>query len=160
MPERIPMTANGRARLVEELARLKTAERSKIVREIEAARSHGDLSENAEYHAAKERQGQLEAKIRLLEDQVARAEVLDPAKIDLSRVTFGLVVRVFDGSSEKELRYRIVGETESDVGKGHISVNSPIAQALIGKSVGDVVEVAVPGGRRELEILEISAEGS
>ena len=155
--ERIPMTAEGRTKILAELARLKATERFKIVREIETARSHGDLSENAEYHAAKERQGQLEARIRLLEDQIARAEVLDPTKIDLSRVMFGLVVKVYDGSANKEVSYRIVGEMESDVEKRHISVNSPIAQALIGKGVGDVVDVAVPGGRRELEVVGISA---
>jgi transcription elongation factor GreA len=158
MPERIPMTADGKARILEELNRLKGTDRFKIVREIEEARGHGDLSENAEYHAAKERQGQLEARIRLLEDQIARAEVLDPSKMDLSRVTFGLVVKVYDASVDREVSYRIVGEMESDVERRQISVKSPIAQALIGKQVGDVVEVSVPGGRRELEIVGISAE--
>lgn len=158
MPERIPMTAQGRIKLIEELGRLKTTERHKIVREIEEARSHGDLSENAEYHAAKERQGHVEARIRLLEDYVARGEVLDPASIDCSRVMFGSVVCVLDGSTDKEMSYRIVGEMETDIEKGQISVHSPIAKGLIGKGVGDVVEVRVPGGVRELEIVKISAE--
>lgn len=152
------MTIRGKAKLVSELARLKTGERQKIVREIEAARTHGDLAENAEYHAAKERQGQLEARIRLLEDQVSRAEVIDPSRMDTSRVVFGMTVKLYDSVNDKKLSYRIVGEMEAEAQKGYISVHSPIAQALIGKKVGDVVEVQVPGGRRELEIVEIRVE--
>ncbi|MFH1262029.1 MAG: transcription elongation factor GreA [Pseudomonadota bacterium] len=155
---RVPMTPNGKTKLVEELSKLKTAERLKIVAEIETARSHGDLSENAEYHAAKERQGQLEARIRFLEDQLSRAEVIDPSRMDPSRVIFGMTVRLYDPSADKELSYRIVGELEADLGKGYISVNSPIAKALIGKNVGDVVEAQVPGGRRELEIIGIKVD--
>jgi transcription elongation factor GreA len=157
-PARVPMTPTGKSKVVEELNRLKTTDRLKIVAEIETARSHGDLSENAEYHAAKERQGQLEARIRFLEDQLSRAEVIDPSRMGTSRVIFGMTVRLYDGTNDKELSYRIVGEMEADLQKGYISVNSPIAKALIGKSVGDVVEAQVPGGRRELEIIEISVE--
>ena len=156
MQNRVPMTAGGKNKLMEELSRLKTVERIKIVREIEAARGHGDLSENAEYHAAKEHQGQLEARIRFLEDQTSRAEVIDPSRMDCSRVVFGLTVELLDGTREKKVSYRIVGELEADLSKGQISVNSPIAKALIGRKVGDVVEVLVPGGRRELEIIGIS----
>ena len=158
MAERIPMTAEGRAKVQEELSRLKSVERSKIVKEIEAARGHGDLSENAEYHAAKERQGHVESRIRLLEDYLARAEVIDISRIDGSRVVFGVTVRLVDVNNDQELTYRIVGDLESDLQKGLISVNSPIAKALIGKEVGDQVTVQVPGGRRELEITEIQVK--
>ncbi len=158
MAERIPMTAEGKIKLIEELTRLKTVERPKIVREIEAARAHGDLSENAEYHAAKEKQGQVEARIRFIEDQVSRAEVIDRARIDSSKVVFGVTVKLFDSDLERELRYRIVGEMEANIEKNLISINSPIAKALIGKEVGDVAVVQVPGGRRELEIVDIFVE--
>jgi transcription elongation factor GreA len=159
MPERVPMTVEGKAKLTEELVQLKTVARGKIVGEIEIARSHGDLSENAEYHAAKERQGQIEARINYLEDQLGRAEVVNLSKVDGSRVVFGVTVRLYDPGSDKEMQYRIVGENESDLTRGYISVNSPIAKALIGREVGDEVVVQTPGGSRELEIvaIEISA---
>jgi transcription elongation factor GreA len=153
---RIPITPEGKTRLTEEISHLKTVERPKIVREIEAARSHGDLSENAEYHAAKERQGHVEARIRFLEDHLARADVIDLAKVDGSRVVFGVGVRLHDGSSDQEVEYRIVGDLESDIQKGLISISSPIGRALIGKEVGDQVVVQTPGGRREFEIVEIT----
>jgi transcription elongation factor GreA len=149
------MTVEGKAKLSEELAQLKTVERGKIVGEIEIARSHGDLSENAEYHAAKERQGQIEARVNYLEDQLGRAEVVNLSKVDGSRVVFGVTVRLYDPGSDKELKYRIVGENESDLSRGYISVNSPIAKALIGREVGDEVVVQTPGGNRELEIVAI-----
>ncbi len=148
------MTAEGKTQLIKELTRLK-AERPKIVQEIEIARSHGDLSENAEYHAAKERQGQIEARINFLEDQVSRSEVVNLSKVDGSRVVFGVTVKLFDPQTEREMMYRIVGEHEADLSKGYISVNSPIAKALIGKEVGDEVVVQTPGGSRELEIIGI-----
>ncbi len=155
---RTPITAEGKVHLQEELTRLKGVERPRIVKEIEVAREHGDLSENAEYHAAKEKQGHLESRILFLEDQIARAEVIDLSRLDLSRVVFGVKVKVYDPDSDRELTYRIVGETESDIQKGWISVHSPIAKALIGKEVGDEAVVNTPGGNRELEVMEILAD--
>jgi len=152
------MTAKGKMKALEELARLKTVERKAIVKEIETARAHGDLSENAEYHAAKEKQGHIETRIRFLEDQTSRAEVIDVSKINKDRVTFGVTVMLFDTSSEKELKYRIVGELEANVQEGLISINSPIAKGLIGKEVGDTAVVQVPGGKRELEVTDILVE--
>ncbi|HLG18526.1 MAG TPA: transcription elongation factor GreA [Bdellovibrionota bacterium] len=158
MSKRVPMTASGKIKLVEELTRLKAVERPKVVKEIEEARGHGDLSENAEYHAAKEKQGHIETRIRMLEDVVGRAEVVDLSKIDGSKVVFGVTVRLYDTDAEKELRYKIVGELEADISKGLISISSPIAKALIGKEAGDEVTVQTPGGSRELEIIEICLE--
>ncbi len=155
MPERVPLTAAGKIKLVEELTQLKNVERYKIAREIETARAHGDLSENAEYHAAKEKQGQIEGRIRYLEDLISRSEVIDVSKHDGSKVVFGVTVRLYDSSSDKELKYKIVGEIEANIDLGMISVTSPISQALIGKEVGDSVTVRAPGGMRELEIIEI-----
>lgn len=157
MSGRPPITAEGKARLVAELNHLKTVERPNIVKEIETARAHGDLSENAEYHAAKEKQSHIEGRINQLDDYLSRAEVIDVSKVDGSRVVFGVVVKLFDEKSEKELSYRIVGDMESDIQKGHISIGSPIAKALIGKEVGDQVTVQTPGGSRLLEIVEIEA---
>lgn len=155
MTERVPMTAKGKIRLIEEISRLKTVERPKIVKEIEEARGHGDLSENAEYHAAKEKQGQIEGRIQYLEDQLSRAEVIDPSKINDSRVMFGVTVKLFDIHTEKELQYTIVGELEANIQKGLISVTSPMARGLIGKEVGDTAIVQTPGGRREFEVVDI-----
>jgi transcription elongation factor GreA len=152
------MTAEGKIQVLEELTRLKAVDRPRIVQEIGTARGHGDLSENAEYHAAKERQGQLEARIRFLEDQVARAEVIDRSQIDTRHVMFGTTVKLFDVNTEQEIQYRIVGELEADLQKNYISINSPIAKALIGKEVGDVALVQVPGGKRELEVVQITLE--
>ncbi len=155
MTERVPVTIKGKEKLVTELSRLKKIERPKIVQEIEEARAHGDLSENAEYHAAKEKQGHVEARIRMLEDQVGRAEVIDPSQMTDERVVFGVCVDVFDVQAEKEMSYQIVGEDEADINAGRVSVTAPLAKALIGKEVGDVVTVQAPGGRRELEISDI-----
>jgi len=155
MPDRIPITAEGRIKAIEELTRLKTIERPKIVREIETARAHGDLSENAEYHAAKEKQSHVEGRIKMLEDLVGRAEVIDLSRVDGSRVVFGVSVTVCDTETDREFSYRIVGEIESDVSKGWISIASPIARALIGKEVGDEVTVQTPGGKRAFEVIEI-----
>jgi transcription elongation factor GreA len=151
VPARIPMTKAGLQRLKEELKKLKYVERPKIVKEIAEARSHGDLSENAEYHAAKEKQSHLEGRIAQVDDWIARAEVIDVSKHKGDRVVFGATVTLSDGDGE-EVRYRIVGELEADLKQGRISVTSPIARALIGKSEGDVVQVRSPGGQREYEI--------
>jgi transcription elongation factor GreA len=155
MAERAPITRSGKERLSQELARLKSVDRPKIVQDIEVARGHGDLSENAEYHAAKERQGHIEGRINMLEDYLSRAEIVELGKVDGTRVVFGVTVKLYDESADKELRYTIVGEMESDIQKGMISITSPIAKALIGKEVGDVVSVQAPGGVRELEIVDI-----
>ncbi len=159
MSDRVPMTPRGHALLEEELKRLKSVERPKIVREIEEARAHGDLSENAEYHAAKERQGHIEGRIALLEDKLARAQVIDGTGQGADRVSFGVTVVLADADSGEEVTYRIVGEDEADVAQGMISVTSPIAKALMGKELDASVRVQVPKGIRELEILEIRLDG-
>jgi transcription elongation factor GreA len=150
MMQRTPMTREGHARLQQELEQLKRVERPGIIKAIAEARAHGDLSENAEYHAAKERQGFIEARIRELETKVSGAEVIEPPRGG-SRITFGstVLLRAPDG---KTLRYQIVGSDEADPAQGRISVLSPIARTLIGKEVGDAVKVQAPGGARELEI--------
>jgi len=154
--EKIPMTAGGYDRLEEELKRLKTTERPAVIRAIAEAREHGDLSENAEYHAAKERQGFIEGRVMELEDTIGRADVIDVAKLSgSSSVKFGATVTVVDEDTDEENRYQIVGDFEADVKEGRISISSPIARALIGKSEGDSVEVATPGGGRSYEILKI-----
>ncbi len=144
--EKVPMLAEGYEKLTTELKALRE-ERPKIVDAIEEARAHGDLSENAEYHAAKERQGQVEAQIADLEDQVSRAQIIDPTTLSGDRVQFGATVTVLD-DDEKPLKYQIVSQVESDAKVGRISYNSPLGKALIGKSVGDEVEVTVPSGER------------
>jgi transcription elongation factor GreA len=149
------MTPRGHALLEEELKRLRSEERPRIVREIETARAHGDISENAEYHAAKERQGQIEARLRQLEDRLARAQVIDPAEQSGDRVVFGATVMLSDVESEERITYTIVGEDEADVNQGMISVTSPVARAIMGREQGSSVQVRVPKGTRELEILEI-----
>ena len=155
MADKIPMTKSGKSKLLAELKHLKTVERPKNVRDIEEARSHGDLSENAEYHAAKDRQSHLEGRMQMLEDWLARAEIIDVSKLSGDKVVFGATVTLQDVETEKEMRYRIVGELEADLKKGLISVTSPIARSLIGKRVGDEVQVQAPGGFREYEILEV-----
>jgi len=149
------MTPRGYGRLEEELRRLRAEERPRIVREIEQARAHGDISENAEYHAAKERQGQIEARLRQLEDRLARAQVIDPAQQSGDRVLFGATVVLVDVESEERITYTIVGEDEADVNQGLISVTSPVARAIMGREEGSSVQVRVPKGMRELEIVEI-----
>jgi transcription elongation factor GreA len=149
------MTPRGYALLEEELRRLRAEDRPRIVREIEVARAHGDISENAEYHAAKERQGQIEARLRLLEDRLARAQVIDPREQSGERVTFGATVVLIDIESEERTTYTIVGEDEADVSQGMISVTSPVARAIMGREEGASVQVRVPKGMRALEILEI-----
>src|SRR5512142_492630 len=149
---RMPITKPGLVRLKDELKRLKAFERPKIVKEIAEARSHGDLSENAEYHAAKDKQSHLEGRILQVEDWIARAEVIDVGKLRGDRAVFGATVTLADSDSGDEVRYQIVGELEADLKRGKISVTSPIARALIGKQEGDAVKVKAPGGDREYEI--------
>ena len=153
--QKIPMTAEGHSALDAELRRLKSEERPAVIQAISEARDHGDLSENAEYHAAKERQAWIEGRVAELEDKLARAEVIDVARLSGKTVKFGATVTVVDEDSDEEAVYKIVGEDEADVKDGKISITSPIARALIGKAVGDSVEVAAPGGARGYEILKI-----
>jgi transcription elongation factor GreA len=151
--ERVPMLAEGYEKLTADLQALR-AERPKIVDAIEEARAHGDLSENAEYHAAKERQGQIEAQIAELEDRVTRAQIIDPATLSGDKVVFGATVTVLD-DADKPQRYQIVGMTEADARQGRISYDSPLGRALIGKQVGDDVEVTVPSGDRFYHVKKI-----
>ena len=155
MSDRVPMTPSGYQMLQEELKRLKSEERPRIIREIEAARAHGDLSENAEYHAAKEKQGHIEGRIAQLDDALARAQVIEPGEGEPDRIHFGVTVVLEDADSGEQLTYTIVGEHEADVSAGLISVTSPIARALLGKGPDASVSVSVPRGTREFEILEI-----
>ena len=155
MSDRVPMSRSGYEKLEEELRRLKSVDRPTIVKEIEAARAHGDISENAEFHAAKERQGQIESRIRMVEDRLARAQVIDPSGQALDQVRFGLTVELEDVETGEQVTYTILGEEESDAANGRISVTSPVARALLGKGVGDSVTVRVPKGTREFEILQI-----
>ncbi len=154
--EKVPMTAAGHEALIEEIKHLKTVERPRIIRAIQEARAHGDLSENAEYHAAKEQQGYTEARVAELEDKLSRAEVIDVSKLSGDSVKFGATVTLVDEDTDEESVYQIVGELEADVKAGRISITSPIARALIGKSVGDSVEVNTPGGGKSYEILAVS----
>lgn len=154
--ERVPMTREGHEHLLEEIKRLKSVERPRIIQAISEARKHGDLSENAEYHAAKEQQGLNEAKVAELEDKLSRAEVIDVTKLSGETVTFGAKVKLVDEDTEAEVTYQIVGELEADASNGRISVTSPIARALMGKGEGDNVEVATPGGGKSYEILKVS----
>lgn len=149
------MTAEGHAALDAELKRLKLVERPAVIAAISEARAHGDLSENAEYHAAKERQSFIEGRVAELEDKLARAQIIDTTRLSGSTVKFGAFVRVLDEDTEAEHTYRIVGEDEADVNEGKVSITSPLARALIGKEEGNVVEVAAPGGSRSLEILKV-----
>jgi len=151
MPDKVPMTPGGAQKLKDELVRLKE-ERPKISREIGIAREHGDLSENAEYHAAKERQGLVEARIKDIEDKLSRAEVIDPTKLSGDRVRFGATVMLTNLDTDEEATYQIVGADEADINQGLISVSAPLARALIGKSIGDEVVVQLPAGTRRYEI--------
>ena len=150
------MTIDGHAALEVELKNLKSVERPAIIQAIAVAREHGDLSENAEYHAAKEKQSFIEGRVAELEDKLARAEVIDITKLDGANVKFGATVTLIDVETEKESTYKIVGVDEADVSKGMVSITSPIARALIGKEEGDEAEVAAPGGARAYEIAGVS----
>jgi transcription elongation factor GreA len=153
--EKIPMTASGFKGLEDELNQLKNVDRHEIIKAIAEARAHGDLSENAEYHAAKERQSFIEGRVMELEDQIGRAEVIDISKLGGSSIKFGATVTLVDEDTDEKRKYQIVGDVESDAKKGRISLSSPIARALIGKSKGDSVEVAAPGGAKSYEILKV-----
>jgi len=152
---KVPLTVVGAEKLRVELQRLKSVERPNVIAAIAEARSHGDLSENAEYHAAKERQSFIEGRVMELEDQIGRAEVIDISKLSGSSIKFGATVTLVDEDTDEKRKYQIVGDVESDARKGRISLSSPIARALIGKSKGDSVEVAAPGGARSYEILKV-----
>ncbi len=152
--EKMPMLAEGYEKLQIQVRHLKTVERPQIIDAIEEARAHGDLSENAEYHAAKERQGQVEAQIADIEDRLSRAMVIDPATLSGDRVVFGATVQLVD-ENDKPIVYQIVGETEADAKVGRISYNSPLGRALIGRSVGDEVEFSAPSGDRYFEIAAV-----
>ncbi len=150
------MTAAGYAALGEELKRRQQVDRPRIIQQISEARSHGDLSENAEYHAAKEAQSLNEGRVAELEDKIARAEIIDVSKLSGTTVKFGATVTLVDEDTEEEKKYQIVGESEADVKSGRVSITSPIARALIGKSIGDTVEVVAPGGGKSYEILNVA----
>jgi transcription elongation factor GreA len=154
MTDRVPMTPAGAEKLRRELGRLKE-ERPKISRDIGVAREHGDLSENAEYHAAKERQGMVEAQIKDIEDKLSRAEVIDPTKLGGTKVRFGAAVSLLNTDTDEEVTYQIVGADEANIDEGTISVSAPLARALIGKEVGDEVKVKLPGGERNYEIVTV-----
>jgi len=154
--DKVPMTTAGYAALEEELKRRQQIERPRIIQAIAEARSHGDLSENAEYHAAKEAQGHNEGRIAELEDRLARAEVIDVSKLSGNSVMFGATVTVVDEDTDEEKRYQIVGENEADVRSGKVSITSPIARALIGKKIGDTVEVNTPGGGKSYELVNVA----
>lgn len=159
MSDRFPTTASGLRKMQEELKHLQTVERPRIAQEIEVARAHGDLRENAEYHAAKEKQGYYEGRIMSLNAWIGRAEVIDIAAFKgQTKVLFGATVELLDLETEKKLIYRIVGEFEADLKKRWISINSPVARGLIGKVVGDVATIQSPGGSREYELLSINFE--
>ena len=152
---KLPMTQEGYNRLVEELKRLKTVDRPQVIRAIAEARSHGDLAENAEYHAARERQSFIEGRVALLEDKIARAEVIDTSKLSGSVIKFGAKVTLADEETDEEQTFRIVGEDEADISNGRLSVTSPLARALIGKGKGDSVEVATPRGNKSYEVVTV-----
>jgi transcription elongation factor GreA len=155
MSDKFPMTPSGYASMKAQLYKLKNVDRPANSKAIEIARGHGDLSENADYSAAKEEQGLIEAKIRELEAKIAMAEVIDPTKLSGSRVKFGATVTIEDTESGESQRYTIVGEHEADIKKGRISIGAPVARALIGKEVGDTVTVNNPKGKREYEVTQV-----
>ena len=152
----LPITVFGKAKLDEELKRLMFTERPNVVKAIEEARAHGDISENAEYEAAKERQGLIEMRIGDIQGQLAGAEIVDPATIKSTKIVFGATVVLFDVDTEEEVTYQIVGVDEADVKLGKISIMSPIARALIGKTTGDLVQVKSPKGEKEFEVKKFS----
>ncbi|MEQ8178593.1 MAG: transcription elongation factor GreA [Amphiplicatus sp.] len=153
--EKVPMTVAGYQWLEEELRRLKNEERPAVIQAITEARAHGDLSENAEYHAAKERQGWIEGQILEFEDRYSRAQVIDVSKLNGKEVKFGATVTLIDDDTEEKKSWQILGDFEADVNAGKISISSPIARAMIGKTKGDMIEVAAPGGARNYEIAKV-----
>lgn len=156
MPEQIPLTQEGHSKLSKELDNLRTVERPSVIEAIAEARSHGDLKENAEYHAAREKQGLIEARIAELEDKLSRANVIDMSNMDSDQVKFGARVTICDEESGEEKTYQIVGDIEADLNAGKISMSSPIARALLGKKIDDLVVLKVPAGQRECVITEVS----
>jgi transcription elongation factor GreA len=154
--QKVPMTVAGFGRLEAELKHLKSVERSAVIRAIASAREHGDLSENAEYHAAKERQGFIESRVLELEDKLRRAEVIDVSKLSGNQVKFGATIVLADEDTDEELTYQIVGTDEADIKAGLLSITSPLARTLIGKSAGESVEVTTPGGSKSYEIVSVS----
>jgi len=156
MSEKVPMTPEGQVRLREEMRRLKEVDLPQVVKDISVARDHGDLSENAEYHAAKERQGMIVARISFLEQTLSRAEVIDPSKLSGSKVQFGAKVKLANVDSGEEQAFQIVGPEEADIKLSRISVASPLARGLLGREVGDEVTLQMPAGKRTYEILEIT----
>lgn len=153
--QKIPITVAGYAKLETELKQLKTVDRPNVIEAIAEARSHGDLSENAEYSAARERQSFIEGRIQELEDKLSRADVIDPAKMSGDTIKFGATVRVVDEETDKEQTFQIVGEYEADIDSGLLALTAPLPRALIGKAVGDSVEVAAPKGRKAYEVLAV-----
>ncbi len=153
--KKFPMTGRGYASLEEELRRLKSVERPQVISALEEARGHGDLSENAEFHASKERQAYIEGRVIELEDKISRADVIDFKKLSGKAVKFGATVTLADEDTDEESTYQIVGTDEADIKSGLLSVTSPIARAIIGKSVGDSVEVTTPGGTKSFEIVKV-----
>jgi len=154
--EKNPITPQGYDKLRDELNHLRSVERHKVIQMIAVAREHGDLSENAEYHAARDRQSFIEGRVKDLENKLALAEVIDPSKLTGSRVAFGATVRLSNTQSGEEVSYRIVGADESDLESGSISITSPLARSLLGREVGDEVKVRMPGGERVYEVLEVT----
>jgi transcription elongation factor GreA len=157
MIERMPISRMGFNRLRKELENLERKERHDVIRAIEVAREHGDLKENAEYHAAKERQGHVEGRILELKDKLSRAEVIDCSEVSCNRAVFGTVVTMLDLDEDTEVTYQLLGPEESDVEKGIISIQSPLGRSILGKEVGDEAKVVTPGGIREFEIMNIAA---
>jgi transcription elongation factor GreA len=160
MIERMPVSRMGFDRLRKELENLERRERHDVIKAIEVAREHGDLKENAEYHAAKERQGHVEGRILELKDKLSRAEVIDCSEVNCSRAVFGTVVTMLDLDEDVEVTYQLLGPEESDVEKGVISIRSPLGRAILGKEIGDEAKVVTPGGIREFEIMNITAPAS
>ena len=155
MSEKLPMTADGLAKLKSELENLKNSERPNIIKAIAEAREHGDLSENAEYHAAREKQSFIEGRISELENKISRADVIDISSLDNSKITFGATVKITDLNSDETHTYTIVGADESDIEKNLISISAPLGRAMINKTVDDVIEVTTPGGLKEYQINSI-----
>jgi transcription elongation factor GreA len=153
--EKVPMTAGGYNRLQEELKHLKSVARPEVIKAIAEAREHGDLSENAEYHAARERQSFIEGRVMELEDRISRAEIIDTSKLSGDTVKFGATVTLADEDTEEEITYQIVGQDESDIKEGRLSITAPLARSLIGKAEGDQVEVTTPGGSKSYEIVTV-----
>jgi len=156
--EKLPMTKEGFTRLQEELERLKRVDRAQAIQALNEAAAHGDLTDNADYRVAKERRDYLEGRIKELEDKVARAQVIETKDLTTDHIVFGCTVLLGDIESDRQVRYKIVGADEADIRNGRISINSPVAKALIGHKIGDMINVVVPSGKKEYEVLRISCE--